>query len=325
MRAIVYEAYGPPSVLKLKEVDKPTPKDDEVLIKVHAYTVSTGDVNMRGFTFVPPGFGFLPRLMFGIHKPKKPILGTEVSGTIEAVGKDVSSFKVGDKVFGIDSNTLGAYAEYVCRPENSPLAPIPEKVSFEDAAAIAFGGGTALYFLRDIANIKAGQKVLVIGASGSVGSYTVQLAKYYGAEVTGICSTKNLALVQSFGADKVIDYTKDDFNRRKESFDIIVDTVPGQTSVAESKEVLKKNGLYLAIAGGLKEMLLMIGTGIFGSKKVKFGAPTENRENLIFLSKLVEMGKIKPYIDRQYSMEKTAEAHAYVDTGRKRGNIVITV
>ena len=222
MKAIVYTEYGPPDVLQLKEIAKPTPKDNEVLVKVCAATVTTGDVNIRGFTFVPPGFGPIPRLMFGLRKPKRNILGTDLAGEIEAVGKDVRQFKKGDQVFGIDSNSLGAYAEYVCRPEKGALTIKPVNTTYEEAAAIPFGAGTALYFLRDLAKIQPGQKILINGASGGVGAYAVQLAKYYGAEVTGVCSTANMDLVKSLGADKVIDYTKEDFRTNGQTYDIIL-------------------------------------------------------------------------------------------------------
>jgi len=325
MKAIVYTEYGSPDVLHLKEVEKPTPKDNEVLIKVHAATVTAGDVNMRGFTFVPPGFGPLPRLMFGLRQPKKSILGTELAGEVEAVGKDVTLFKKGDPVFGIGSNVLGAYAEYVCRSEKGALAIKPAQLTYEEAAALPFGAGTALYFLRDLAKIQRGQKVLVNGASGGVGVYAVQLAKYYGAEVTGVCSTANLELVKSLGADKVIDYTKQDFTRNGETYDIIVDTVVGKTSFARCKNSLAPKGLYLAVASGLKEMIQTPWTAITGGKKVLTGMPPERKEELSFIKELVEAGKIKPVIDRRYPLEQTAEAHRYVDTGRKKGSVVITI
>jgi NADPH:quinone reductase-like Zn-dependent oxidoreductase len=325
MKAIVYTEYGSPDVLHLKEVEKPTPKDNEVLIKVHAATVTAGDVNMRGFTFVPPGFGPLPRLMFGLRQPKKSILGTELAGEVEAVGKDVTLFKKGDPVFGIGSNVLGAYAEYACRSEKGALAIKPAQLTYEEAAALPFGAGTALYFLRDLAKIQRGQKVLVNGASGGVGVYAVQLAKYYGAEVTGVCSTANLELVKSLGADKVIDYTQQDFTQNGETYDIIVDTVVGKTSFARCKNSLAPKGLYLAVASGLKEMLQTPWTAITGGKKVLTGMPPERKEELIFIKELVEAGKIKPVIDRRYPLEQTAEAHRYVDTGRKKGSVVITI
>jgi NADPH:quinone reductase-like Zn-dependent oxidoreductase len=326
MKAIVYREYGPPDVLQLKEVEKPSPKDNEVLIRIHATTVTTGEVNARGFTFVPPGFGPLPRLMLGLRKPKKTILGSDLAGEIEAVGKDVKQFKEGDQVFGIDSNSSGAYAEYVCRPEEGALAIKPANMTYEEAAAIPFGACTALYFLRDKGNIQSGQKVLINGASGGVGTYAVQLAKYYGAEVTGVCSTRNLELVKSLGADKVIDYTNEDFTQSGETYDIIFDMV-GKSSFSRCKSSLKQNGFYLAVAGGLKELIQMLWTSVIGSKKVIFGGglASERKEYLLFFKELIEAGKLKAVIDRRYPLEQMAEAHRYVDKGHKKGNVVITV
>ena len=327
MKAIVYTEYGPPEVLQLKEVEKPSPKGDEVLIRIHATAATTGDVNARGFTFVPPGFGPLPRLMFGLRKPKKTILGSEVAGEIEAIGIDIKQFKKGDQVFGIDGVHLGAYAEYVCRPEEGALAIKPANMTYEEAAAVPFGATTALYFLRDKGNIQNGQKVLINGASGSVGSAAVQLARYFGAEVTGVCSTTNIELVRSLGADKVIDYTKEDFTQSAETYDIIFDTVVGKTSFSRCKSSLKQGGIYLAVAGGLKELIQMLWTTVIGNKKVIFGGgeASERKEYLIFLKDLIEAGKIKAVIDRRYPLEQTAEAHRYVDKGHKKGNVVITV
>lgn len=325
MKAIVYTKYGPPDVLRLTEVEKPTPKDDEVLIRVHAATVTAGDVNARGFTFVPPGFGPLPRLMFGLRKPNKTILGTELAGEIESVGKDVRLFKKGDQVFGIGSEIFGAYAEYACRPAKGALALKPANLTYDEAAALPFGASTALYFLRDMAKIQRGQNILVNGASGGVGVYAVQLAKYHGAQVTGVCSTANLGLVKSLGADQVIDYTQEDFAKRAETYDIILDTVHGKTSFSRCKGSLKQNGLYVAVAGGLQEAAQMLGTSITGGKKVIFGSAVERKEDMVFIKELVEAGQIKPVIDRRYPLEQTAEAHRYVDTGHKKGSVVITV
>jgi NADPH2:quinone reductase len=325
MKAIIYEEYGSADVLQLKEIAKPVPKAGEVLIKVRAATVTSGDCNLRGFTFVPPGFGFVPRLAFGLRRPRRKILGTEVAGEIEAVGKDVKSFKEGDQVFGIDSNSLGAYAEYVCRSEKKALALKPVNASYEEAAAIPFGGTTALFFLRDLGKLQPGQKVLINGASGGVGAYAVQLAKFYGAEVTGVCSTGNLELVMSLGADQVIDYTREDFRTKGERYDIILDTVVGKTSFSDCKNALKPKGLYLPVAGGPQEFLQLMWTASRGGKRVRAGTPPENKRDLIFLKELVEAGKIVPLIDRCYPLERTAEAHRYVDKGHKRGNVIITV
>ena len=324
MKAIVYREYGPADVLQLEEVEKPVPKENEVLIKVYAATVTSGDVNARGFTFVPKGFGPLPRLMFGIRRPRKPILGTELAGEIEAVGKDVTLFEPGDRVFGIGSSVFGAYAEYVCRPEDGPLVRMPADTTYEEAAPLAGGAGTALYFLRDKANIQSGQKILIYGASGGVGTAAVQLAKYYGAEVTGVCSTANLELVKSLGADKVVDYTKEDFTESGETFDIIYDAV-GKLPFSKCKSSLKPNGIYLDGASGPSGFARMGWTSITGGKKVLAGTPEERKEELNFLKELVEAGKLKAVIDRRYPLEQTAEAHRYVDKGHKKGNVVITV
>ena len=325
MKAIVYTEYGPPDVLHLQEVEKPTPKANEVLIKVHAATVTAGDCNMRGFTFVPPGFGFLPHLMFGLRKPRKPILGVEVAGEIEAVGSAVTLFKPGDQVFGSNAMRLGAYAEYVCWPENRALALKPANLTYQEAAALSFGGLAALYFLRDKAKLQKGQQILIIGASGGVGTSMVQIAKYHGAEVTGVCSTKNLDLVKSLGADYVVDYTQEDVTKNGKTYDVIADTVCGKASFARYKGSLKPNGLYLAVAGGLREMGQTLWTSRRGGKKVISGMGGEHNKDLDFLKELAEAGHLKPFIDQSYPLEQTADAHRHADTGRKRGNVVIKV
>ena len=324
MKAIVYTEYGPPDVLQLKEVEIPTPKEDEVLIRVYATAVTTSDANLRGFVFVPPGFRLLTRLYLGLRKPKKTILGTELAGEIEAVGKDVELFGKGDQVFGIAGNSLGAYAEYKCMLEDGGLAIKPVNLTFEESAAVPNGALTALTFVRDLGNIQSGQDILINGASGMIGTYAVQLAKYYGAEVTGICSATNLALVKSLGADKVIDYTKEDFTKNGETYDAILDTV-GNLSLSRCKSSLKQNGLYLPTPGGLLEVFQMLWTSMFGGKKVSTASGSERKEDLIFLKELVEAGKIKPVIDRRFPLEQMVEAHKYVDKGHKKGNVVITV
>lgn len=327
MKAAVCTAFGPPEVLQLEEVEKPAPKDNEILIKVHATSVSTGDCNARGFVFIPPGLGLIARLMLGFNKPKNPILGADVAGEIEAVGKDVKSFKPGDSVYGIDGGGVGAYAEYKVMPAEKALALKPANMTFEEAVSIPFGGLTAFYFLKEKANIQPEQKVLVNGASGAVGTAAVQIAKAFGAEVTGVCSTKNLELVKSLGADHVIDYTQEDFTQNGQTYDIILDPVVGKTSFSRCKNSLKPNGFYLAVAGGLPEMLQMVWTGLMGSKKVIFGGgeACEEKEHLASLNELIEAGKLKAVIDRCYPLEQIVEAHRYVDQGHKKGNVVITV
>jgi NADPH:quinone reductase-like Zn-dependent oxidoreductase len=322
MKAMIYTEYGPPDVLHLKEVEKPTPKEDEVLVKVFATAVTTADANARGFVFVPAGFGFLPRLMFGLRRPKMSILGTVLAGEVEAVGKGVKEFKEGDQIFG--ETRFGAYAEYVCLPEDGMLAGKPSNLNYQEAAAVPFGSHTALYFIRDKANLEGGSKILINGASGDVGTFAVQLARYYGAEVTGVCSTKNLELVKSLGADKVIDYTKEDFTENGQTYDIIYDTV-GKTTFAGCKSSLTGNGLYLAGAGGPKAFIEMGWTSLVGSQKVLAGMAPEHKEDLIFLKELVEAGEIKPVIDRTFPLEQMADAHRYVDKGHKKGSVVITL
>ncbi|MEO0563266.1 MAG: NAD(P)-dependent alcohol dehydrogenase [Chloroflexota bacterium] len=320
MKAVVYTAYGSPDVLHLKDVAVPTPKTDEVLIKVHAATVTTGDVNIRGFTFIPEGMKLMPRLVFGLRKPKKPILGTEVAGEIVAVGEDVTRFKIGDRVFGIGSMQLGAYAEYVARKASGALATIPTGMSYEEAASVPFGAGTALYFLKERAQVTSGQHVLVNGASGGVGIYAVQIAKAFGAEVTGVCSARNADLVREFGADHIIDYTREDFTQNHNIYDLIVDTVLGKLTFAQAKPALKANGLYLAVAGGIGQMIQSN-----WNKRLITGSPKEDAASMIELAEMVQAGQIKPFIDRTYPLADTAEAHRYVETHRKRGSVVITV
>jgi len=324
MKAIVYHEYGPAEVLKLAEVAKPAPKDDEVLIRIHATSVTTGDVNMRGFTFVPRGFGLISRLGFGYRRPSKAILGVEFAGEIEAVGKNVTLFKAGDQVFGLDGAGIGAYAEYKCMPESGGLALKPASLTYEEAAAVPNGALTALTFLKKLANLRPGQQILVNGASGSVGSAAVQIAKYLGAEVTGVCSAANVSLVKSLGADHVIDYTREDFTRGGQVYDIVFDTV-GKTSLARCRKALRPGGLFLASAGGLPEFVQMLWTSLVGGQKVLAGVSSESKEDLALVKELVETGKLRPVIDRRYPLEQTAEAHRYVDTGRKKGNVVITV
>jgi 2-desacetyl-2-hydroxyethyl bacteriochlorophyllide A dehydrogenase len=320
MKAIVATRYGPPDVLQLKEVGKPTPKNNEVLIRVHASTVTSGDVWIRSSTYAP--WFWLPgRIMYGLRKPRKPIPGNELAGEIESVGEDVTRFRKGDQVYGIiwETSFGGANAEYKCLPEDG-VAIKPANMTYEEAAAVPIGGLTALHLLRK-GEIQRGQKVLIFGASGSVGTFAVQLARYFGAEVTGVCSTTNMELVKSLGADKVIDYTKEDFTKTGQPYDIIFDAVR-KTSFSRCKNSLKQKGAYVTVDYPLLQALW---TSMVGSKKVIFGVARRNPEDLVFLKELIEAGKLKSVIDRRYPLERTAEAHGYVEKGHKKGNVVITV
>ena len=323
MKAIVYTKYGSPEVLQLKQVEKPTPKDNEVLIKIYATTVTATECTFR------KGEPFFSRLFTGLIRPKITTLGEELAGEVEEVGKDVAVFKKGDQVFGTAGPKFGANAEYICVPEDGVLTIKPNNLTHEDAASCVDGFLTAMPFLRDTGNIQSGQSVLINGASGSVGSAAVQVAKYLGAEVTGVCSTENLEMVKSLGADHVIDYKKEGFTKTGKKFDIIFDAV-GKISFSHAKSALKQKGIFLEAGIGMGIFPQVIWTSMFDGKKAKIAAtglrsPQERIKDLKILKELLESGKIRPVIDRQYTLAQIAEAHRHVDKGHKKGNVVITL
>jgi len=327
MKAIVWTEYGPPEVLQLKEVETPTPKDKEVLIRIYATTVTAGDCEQRSLT-LPILHRLLMRAYVGLKRPKRiTILGMDLAGEIEAVGKDVKLLQEGDQVFAATGFVgMGANAEYIClpeEPEKGALALKPANMTYEEAAAVPVGGLEALHFLRQ-GNIQIGQKVLINGAGGTIGTFAVQLAKYFGAEVTGVDSTSKLDMLRSIGADQVIDYTQEDFTKSGKIYDFILDVV-GKSSYSGSIRSLKQNGRYLIANPGPSQMVRGRWTSMTNSKKVLFGAASPKTEDLIFLKELIEAGKMRSVIDRRYPLEHIAEAHRYVETGHKKGNVVITV
>jgi NADPH:quinone reductase-like Zn-dependent oxidoreductase len=302
MKAIVATKFGEPDVLQIKEVEKPTPRDNEILIKVHATTVTAGDIRMRSFD-VPPLFWLPGRITLGLTKPKQPIFGMELAGEVASAGKDVTRFKPGDQVFASTlAANFGAYAEYKCMPEDGMVLAKPHNMTYEEAATVPIGGPTALRLLRK-GNLQRGQKVLIYGASGSVGTYAVQIAKAFGAEVTGVCSTANVKLVGSLGADHVIDYTKEDYAARGPVYDAIFDAV-GKSRKSQASKSLRQGGTFVTVA------------------KL---ATKQSQEELAFVKELIEAGRLRAVLDRCYPMEDIVEAHWYVDTGRKAGNVVIAV
>jgi len=320
MKAIVYKKYGSPIVLESLEVEKPTPKPHEVLIKVCATSVTAADCMMRR------GDTFLSRILLGFTRPmnKFRILGTEFSGIVEAIGSKVKKFKPGDEVYAFRGFGTGCYAQYKCMNENGSLAIKPANMSFEEAASVVDGATTALFFLKEKANIQKGQKVLINGASGSIGTFAVQLAKYFGAEVTGVCSTRNCALVLSLGADKVVDYKKEDFAENENMYDIIFDTI-GKSSFAHCRKALKSNGTYLVTVLTLSNLLQSFITKFGHKKKVIFSMSVNKTEALNFIRIRIEDGELKTIIDRQFSLDEISDAHAYVEDGHKKGNVVIAV
>ena len=325
MRAIVWTKYGPPDVLQLKEVAKPTPKDKEVLIRIYATTVTAADCELRSLN-IPIALTLPVRIYLGLRRPRISILGQELAGEIEAVGKDVTRFRKGDQVFAWTGFRLGAYAEYTCLPEGGFVAIKPSNMTYEEAAALPVGGLEAAHFLRK-GNIQSGQKVLINGAGGSIGTFAIQIAKHFGADVTGVDSTEKLDMLRSIGADQVIDYTQEDFTRSGETYDVIFDVV-GKSSFSRSVKSLKPNGRYLLGNPGLSQQVRARWTSMPSSKKViswAARAASESTEDLDFLKDLIEAGKLKSVIDRRYPLEQVAEAHRYVEKGHKKGNVVITV
>ena len=319
MRAIVNTKYGPPEVVKLMEVGKPVPNDNEVLIKVYATTVNRTDCGFRSAEY------FISRFFSGLFRPKNKTLGNEFAGVIEAIGKEVSSFNIGDKVFGYNDIKFGAHAEYMTIAENEAITTMPGNLTFEEAAPITEGGHYALCDIR-AAKIKDGHNVMIYGATGAIGSAAVQLAKYFGAKVTAVCNTKNVELVKSLGADRVIDYTKQDFTKTDQTFDLVFDAV-GKSSFGKCKPLLNPKGIYISTELGKnsENIFLALTTRIFGGKKVLFPIPTISKKDVIFLKELVESGKFKPVIDKHFSLEHIVEAYKYVETGQKTGNVVITL
>jgi len=320
MKAIVYRKYGPPEVAHLEEVEKPTPNDNEVLIKIHATTVNRTDCGFR-----KPEYPIIIRMINGFFRPKNKILGSELAGEVESIGKNVKSFKPGDQVFGLRCNYFGAHAEYICLPETGSFTTKPANMSYEEAAAVCDGAFLALNYIRKI-DYKDKPKVLINGASGSIGSACVQLAKYYGAEITAVCKTKDFEIVKSLGADNVIDYTKEDFTKSGQLFDVVLDSV-GKSSFFKCKKILKPKGIYFSSELGflLQNIFLSLITPLTKGRKVMFPIPKDCKEDIIFLRELIEAGQYKAVIDRRYPLEQIADAYRYVETGQKTGNVVITL
>lgn len=330
MKAIVYTEYGPPEVLQLKEVEKPAPKDNEIRIRVHAASVNYGDILARNFRGISPQKFNMPlplwvitKLLFGVRKPKTTTLGSEFAGEVEAAGKAVKRFKAGDPVFGYTGQSMGAYAEYLCMPENGAVAIKPAVMSDQEAAVVPYGAIMALSLLRK-QDIRPGHKVLVNGASGGIGSAAVQLARHDGAEVTGVCGAPGLDYVKSLGADKAVDYSKEDFTGSGETYDLIFDIL-GKSSFSRCRNSLAPNGRYLRASFKTRELWQMLWTAMKGGKRVICALAPGSLEDLLFVRELIEAGKLRSVIDRTYPLERIVEAHRYVDQGHKKGNVVITV
>jgi NADPH:quinone reductase-like Zn-dependent oxidoreductase len=319
MRAVVHDRYGPPDVLRLEEVPRPVPKDDEVLIRVHAAAVNRTDTGLRSAEY------FISRFLTGLLRPKHRIPGTELAGEVEAVGPGVTEFEVGDRVFGVSSKTAGAHAEFVCLPQSAPLAHMPTGMTFEEAAAVCDGVILALSFLRRV-DLQKRREVLVYGASGSIGTAAVQLLKHFGADVTAVCNTENVDLVASLGADRVIDYTKEDFTRNGETYDFVFDAV-GKLSFKRCRGSLRSGGIYGSTDLGpyWQNPFLALSTRWIGDRKVLFPIPRYTKKDVLFLKDLIEGGKYRAVIDRKYPLEDVVEANRYVETGQKTGNVVLTI
>ncbi len=319
MKAIIYTKYGSPEVLQVKEVEQPTPKDNEILIKIHATTVNRTDCGFRKPEYL------VVRFVSGLFKPKHNILGSEMAGEVVSIGKYVTSFKKGEQVFGLSTLNFGTHAEYICISENTSVTTKPTNMSYEEAAAVCDGLMLATAYIKEI-DFKHSKNILVNGASGSIGSAFVQLAKYYGAKITAVCDTKNIELMKSLGAEKVIDYTKDDFTKYNQMYDVVMDAV-GKSSFCRCKKILSPGGIYFSTELGFlsQNVFLALLTKIIGSKKVKFPIPKDSKEDINFFKELIEAGKYRAIIDRRYSLEQIIEATKYVETGQKTGNVVINV
>lgn len=330
MKAIVYTEYGSPDVLHLTQVEKPTPKDNEILVKVHAASINYGDLIARNFKNVSPRefnmpfiFWLIARFAFGFNEPKNSILGAEFAGEVETVGRAATRFKQGDQVFGYRGQSMGTNAEYLTMPEDGLVAIKPANMTYEEATTVPYGAIMALPLLRK-ANVQPGQKVLIIGASGGIGSYAVQIAKHFGAEVTGVCGTPRVEMVKALGADKIIDYTQEDFTKNGETYDVIFDIL-GKSSFAECKDSLGPNGIYLLASFKMRELFQMLWTSRIGNKKVICALSPEKTEDLVTVRELIEAGTIKTVIDRCYPLAQASDAHKYIEDGLKRGHVVLTV